>query len=202
MKNCLDDPRRSPEFTKSVKVQKPATAGERLHRAGGSDPGPSAGGTGPRAHTRKLLVHRELRGARRGTSILAPPCARTPTGSGYDGVEPGHTPRSGDSDRRVRMLLSFQRPSHLSGGGFPPSGRPAYGFPHLGRTDEYSAQSDHLARACRRCRWGSDRAVIVAGRLTKRGPPWSRPTLAAIKPSARRAIGPCEPRAPAPTAVS
>jgi hypothetical protein len=114
------------------------------------DPGLSAGGTDPCALTRKLLVHRELRGARRGTSILAPPFARIPEGPGDDGVEPGHTPRSGDSDRRVRMLLSFQRPSHLFGRGFLPVGRPARGFPRLGRTDEYSAQSDHRGESLHR----------------------------------------------------
>jgi hypothetical protein len=67
----------------------------------------------------------------------------SPEGLGDDGVEPGHIPRSVDSDRRVCMLLSFQRPSHLFGRGFLPSGRPSCGFPLLGRTGEYSAESEH-----------------------------------------------------------
>ena len=45
------------------------------------------------------------------------------TGRSIDGVEPGHTPRP-RVGRRVRMLLSFQRPSHLFGRGFLLRGAP------------------------------------------------------------------------------
>ena len=45
-------------------------------------------------------------------SILAPPSVGQRPSS--DGVEPGHTPRP-RIGREVRMLLSFQRPSHLLG---------------------------------------------------------------------------------------
>jgi hypothetical protein len=55
-------------------------------------------------------------------SILAPPF-RPADETGDGGVEPGHTsrPRFG---RRVRMLLSFQRPSHLFGRGILLGGAP------------------------------------------------------------------------------
>ena|SRR5436305_13198293 len=41
--------------------------------------------------------------------------------------------------REVRMLLSFQRPSRLSGRGFPPMGAPGIRVRVPGRTGEYSA---------------------------------------------------------------
>ena len=47
---------------------------------------------------------------------------RGPRGPSIDGVEPGHT-ISTEGRSRVRMLLSFQRPSHLFGKGFPSQGR-------------------------------------------------------------------------------
>ena len=57
-------------------------------------------------------------------SILAPSSEPTRyTGLSSDGVEPGHTPRP-SIGRRVRMLLSFQRPSHLFRKGFLLSGAP------------------------------------------------------------------------------
>ena len=54
-------------------------------------------------------------GARRGQSWHRRP-SRPVMGRSSDGVEPGHTPRP-RVGRRVRMLLSFQRPSHLFGRG-------------------------------------------------------------------------------------
>jgi hypothetical protein len=57
-----------------------------------------------------------------------------------DGVEPGHNSRPGFG-RRVCMLLSFQRPSHLFQEGNPPQGRARVLGPVPGRTDEYSAQN-------------------------------------------------------------
>src|ERR1700733_4209071 len=59
-----------------------------------------------------------------------------------DGVEPGHTPRP-RVGRRVRMLLSFQRPSHLSGKGIPSPGA-SRTDPIPERTDEYSARAAPL----------------------------------------------------------
>ncbi len=67
----------------------------------------------------------------------------------------------GGSDRRVRMLLSFQRPSHLSGRGFLLVGRPEQGSPVWGGRIEYSAERG-LGSAVRQDP-GSDRARIVAG---------------------------------------
>src|SRR6266480_4870345 len=52
------------------------------------------------------------------------------TGFGaQDGVEPGHTPRPRGRPK-VRMLLSFQRPSHLfwKGGSFPRGALPGTGI--------------------------------------------------------------------------
>ena len=46
--------------------------------------------------------------------------------------------------RRVRMLLSFQRPSHLFWKGFLPSGASRGRVPLLERTGEYSARATHL----------------------------------------------------------
>ena len=59
-------------------------------------------------------------------------------GRPFDGVEPGHTPRP-RVGREVRMLLSFQRPSRLSGRGLLPMGAPGIRIRVPGRTDEYSA---------------------------------------------------------------
>src|SRR5437588_12311371 len=59
-------------------------------------------------------------------------------GSAGDGVEPGPTPRP-RVGREVRMLLSFQRPSRLSGRGPLPMGAPGIRIRVPGRTDEYSA---------------------------------------------------------------
>src|SRR5436305_15164251 len=64
---------------------------------------------------------------------------RPARGRSSDGVEPGHTsrPRVG---RKVRMLLSFQRPSHLFGEGLPPRGASeTISIPE--RTGEYSARA-------------------------------------------------------------
>jgi len=72
-------------------------------------------------------------------SILEPPFELLPEGSvPSDGVEPGHISRPGFG-RRVCMLLSFQRPSHLLEEGNPPQGRARVLEPVPGRTDEYSA---------------------------------------------------------------
>src|SRR5438270_2575948 len=61
-----------------------------------------------------------------------------------DGVEPGHTPRPRDRPK-VRMLLSFQRPSHRfwKGGSFPRGVLPGTGtgFRLPRRTGEYSAEN-------------------------------------------------------------
>jgi hypothetical protein len=68
--------------------------------------------------------HKYTEGSGRKTgSILAPPTDQGPEGRrADDGVEPGHTPRP-RVGREVRMLLSFQRPSHLFGRGFLSSRR-------------------------------------------------------------------------------
>jgi hypothetical protein len=72
---------------------------------------------------------------------LAPP---SPKSHGWDqasdGVEPGHT-ISTEGRSRVRMLLSFQRPSYLfrEGASFPPGTPEPSLVPE--RTDEYSAES-------------------------------------------------------------
>jgi hypothetical protein len=72
-----------------------------------------------------LHPHGEARCTRRASgrktgSILAPPFECPKKGMSSDGVEPGHTPRPRGRPK-VRMLLSFQRPSHLfwKGGSFP-----------------------------------------------------------------------------------
>src|SRR5881275_526594 len=107
------------------------------------DPGLSAGGTDPCALTRKLHVHRKLRGARRGTSILAPPCARprkresATTASNLDTL----------LDRGFRSkgahAVEFSKTVAPLGRGFLPLGRPGCSRPLVGRTNKYSAQSDH-----------------------------------------------------------
>ncbi len=84
-------------------------------------------------------VHRGLRSARRGQFWTAAQTAPREERSN-DGVEPGHISRPGFG-RRVCMLLSFQRPSHLLQEGDPPQGRARVLEPVPGRTDEYSAQN-------------------------------------------------------------
>src|SRR5579872_1398851 len=107
-----------------------------------------------------------------GSSILAPPF-ETLAGRTSDGVEPGHTPRSGNSDRSVRMLLSFQRPSPpLQEGGSFHLGVPRQRCsPLLARTDEYSARSDHGGKACRESAGRPDRPRMVAAPPAKWAPP-------------------------------
>jgi hypothetical protein len=95
-------------------------------------------GSGPRATYQEPEYTGGLPGARRGQSWHRRPNGpRTDPSS--DGVEPGHTPRP-KFGRRVRMLLSFQRPSHLFRKGFLLSGTPGIRKAIPGRTDEYSAQ--------------------------------------------------------------
>ncbi len=140
--------------------------------------------------------------ARRGQSWHRRP-SNPARGRSFDGVEPGHTLRSG-FDRRVRMLLSFQRPSHRFGRGFLREGytrkRQA-----PGRTEEYSAGAAQLGRPPRR------RHVLTAQPRSRRirsrrgsiaGPPRARSApargAASRRPAPRGATA-CGQSAPAPT---
>jgi len=112
---------------------RPLRSRHRRHEAGRNrlEPIGEAGGSEPD-------VHRGLRSARRGQFWTA--VRDAPRGErSSDGVEPGHISRPGFG-RRVCMLLSFQRPSHLLWEGDPPQGRARVREPVPGRTDEYSAQ--------------------------------------------------------------
>jgi hypothetical protein len=83
-------------------------------------------------------------------------------GRSSDGVEPGHTPRP-RVGRRVRMLLSFQRPSHLFREGFLLRGTPGSRNRFPGRTDEYSARLASLERV-RSTRLGVEPAQAPSAR--------------------------------------
>jgi hypothetical protein len=124
---------RATRFTKSVEVRAPPSMM-------GRDPGLSLVGQGPCVHTRGSDVHQRIPGRKTGFSIWHRRRSPGPQGAGRcDGVEPGHTPRP-RVGRRVRMLLSFQRPSHLFGEGssFPGHVIPS---PISERTGKYSAQA-------------------------------------------------------------
>jgi hypothetical protein len=76
-------------------------------------------GRDPCAHTRRPVVHMKgPRSARRGSIFWHRRLGDSNLSRAGDGFEPGHTPRPRDRSR-VRMLLSFQRPSHLFRKGFP-----------------------------------------------------------------------------------
>ena len=66
----------------------------------------------------------ELRDARRGLSILAPPTERPHEGTCRATASNLDTLLDRGIGRSVRMLLSFQRPSHLFGKGAPSDRRP------------------------------------------------------------------------------
>ena len=74
-------------------------------------------------------------GVNSGTATLTGPCG--PEGDG----DRTWTHSSTEGRSSVRMLLSFQRPSHLSWEGCPPKGTPGTQGWLPGRTDEYSAGS-------------------------------------------------------------
>jgi hypothetical protein len=118
----------------------PAPGGIRPLRSRSADAGPDGAALNPPATAggSEPDVHRGLRSARRGQfwhrRSSCPPKEEHPS----DGVEPGHNSRPGFG-RRVCMLLSFQRPSHLLQEGSPPQGRARVLEPVPGRTDEYSA---------------------------------------------------------------
>jgi hypothetical protein len=99
------------------------------------DPGPARWTEQAHASSRGVHVHHGP-GTHDGVNLA--PSVEAPRGWSSDGVEPGHTPRP-RVGRRVRMLLSFQRPSHLFGRGFLPGARPKPS-PIPERTGEYSAQ--------------------------------------------------------------
>ena len=98
--------------------------------------------TAPSANKGRELepdVHRGLRSARRGQfwhrrSRCSPREAFERRRRTWTHPRPGF-------GRRVCMLLSFQRPSHLFQEGDPPQGRARVLEPVPGRTDEYSAQN-------------------------------------------------------------
>jgi hypothetical protein len=92
-------------------------------------------------HTREPAYTGGRPGCQTGSiSALEPSSSQNPeNGTRDDGVEPGHTPRPRDSIE-LCMLLSFQRPPHLSRKVLPSQGYAldaAGAF--QGRTDEYSA---------------------------------------------------------------
>jgi hypothetical protein len=76
---------------------------------------------------------------------LAPPIDRPYRGTSRATASNLDTHLDRGVGRRVRMLLSFQRPSHLSGRVVLPSGAPANRLRFPGRTDEYSAE-DRIAK--------------------------------------------------------
>jgi hypothetical protein len=102
----------------------------------------------PCALTREPDVHKGLRGAdgvNLGTAVRIVPR----TGRSGDGVEPGHTSRP-KGRSRVRMLLSFQRPSHLFGRGFLSCGARPRATKQVApeRAAEYSARSRARRSVC------------------------------------------------------
>lgn len=105
------------------------------------------GRSGPTPTRGKPDVHSGLPGrdgVNLGTAVRG-----SPKESSVDGVEPLDTLLDQKVDREVRMLLSFQRPSHLLEKGHPSHGRSRdlrTGSP--GRTGKYSAYRRHFpARA-------------------------------------------------------
>ena len=108
---------RQPASQRVVEIRAPP-------KCDGPDPGLSLVGPGPCVLTRGSMYTTDP-GTQDGVSIWhrRRPAARK--GRRSDGVEPGHTPRP-RFGRRVRMLLSFQRPSHLAGRGFLPRARPRF----------------------------------------------------------------------------
>ena len=106
-----------------VRDYNPLADGNRGRSRGREKPGPVPGGIRPlRPPTEARCTRRAPE--RKTGSILAPPSERPSRGAcPSDGVEPGHTPRP-RVGRRVRMLLSFQRPSHLFKKGFLLRGTP------------------------------------------------------------------------------
>ena len=110
-----------------------ATTRSRLR---GQNPGPVPGGIRPlRSHEGARRTQRAPE--RKTGSILAPSPDQSMRTEVATVIEPGHT--SAEGRPRVRMLLSFQRPSHLFRRDFL---RRHAREPKLlsGRTDEYSAE--------------------------------------------------------------
>jgi hypothetical protein len=148
------------------------------HRRCGKPLGLSLVGSDPRATRHRRLgrragapVHRELRDARRGQSWhrrLSRSAKRTKAtaASNLD------TLLGRGIDRRVRMLLSFQRPSHLSEKGLPSRGAHPGPIRIPERTGEYSAETAPRERARGRRRYRprqhSGRARKLPGR-SRRG---------------------------------
>ena len=138
MKNCLNGPPRATRFTKSRRGPVPPERTIPPSTVGG--PGPVRWWDQAPASTRGDPMYTIDPGTQDGVSIWHRRQSLAPEGTGRcDGVEPGHTPRP-RVGRRVRMLLSFQRPSHLFGRGFLPRALPK-SSPIPERIGEYSAQT-------------------------------------------------------------
>jgi hypothetical protein len=112
----MNEPPRATRFTKSVKVRAPRSV------VGG--PGPVPGGTRPCVHTRGSDVHQRIPGHKTGFSIWHRRRSSGPRGPADATASNLDTLLDRGFDRRVRMLLSFQRPSHLFGRGFLPRAHP------------------------------------------------------------------------------
>jgi len=105
-------------------------------------------GSGPCVLTRGSDVHHGSRDARRGFN-LAPSSIAGPRGPVDATASNLDTLLDRGVGRRVRMLLSFQRPSHLFGKVFPSHGA-SKTVPISERTGEYSARSAVRGRNVRR----------------------------------------------------
>jgi hypothetical protein len=130
----------------------------------GKTPGRSLAGPDPCTTTSKPEYTGGLQDARRGQSWHRRPLATRKRADLGDGVEPGHTPRP-KIGRRVRMLLSFQRPSHLSRRDCLLSEHPGTGTRIPKRTDEYSATAMRLKSP--NCRMNRSSATANPGRSSR-----------------------------------
>ena len=165
MKNCSNGPPRATRFTKSRRG--PVRRGGRSHLARRVGPGPVPGGIRP------LRPHEGIRctpripgrktGFQSGTVVdrLAREGPVDATASNLD----THLDRG--VGRRVRMLLSFQRPSHLFGKGIPPRGA-SETVPISERTGEYSARIATWGAAARRTARAHPRAMPRRTRRRRR----------------------------------
>jgi len=139
------------EYKPNIRPQRKATVG-----VGSTFLGPPLVGRDPRIHTDRgpdgLRLRRRKAGEREseytvgsgmqdgvnlGTVVRVPPRGAL----AFDGVEPLDTLSDRESGRRVRMLLSFQRPSHLLRKVVLLKVAPETLKRIPGRTDEYSARN-------------------------------------------------------------
>ena len=149
----------------------PAAEAREVSQPAAGKPGSVPGGIRP------LRSHKEAFGTREASerktgSILAPPSDRPKEEPTSDG-DRTWTHSSTEGRSRVRMLLSFQRPSHLFKKGVLLRGAPGIPLRVPGRTDDCSALPVIWARSLRRGP-GPSRSAGGAGRRSRSRRPAAR----------------------------